>query len=1110
MAHLSINVLGSAQVSLAGKPVTTFESLKVRALLIYLAVEADRPHRRETLLGLLWPDYPQESARHSLRQALFNLRSSIGDQTAQPPYLIISRDAIQFNRESDYSLDLASFNQHHRACKEALGKEIQDSSACPEGMQEMAKLYRGEFLQGFFLEDSDRFEDWALVQRESLRQQVIDVLTYLAGYHELHGDYQAARGYASRQLELDPWREEAYRQLMRVLALDGQRSAALAQYEACKRILAEELDVEPSAETRKLYEEIRFGTLEVKTGQPSYDSSSPVHNLPVQLTPFVGREAELAQLAQLVLDPQCRCITLLGPGGIGKTRLAVQAARHHAHEFPQGVAFIPLASVGSFEVIIPAITNAIDFSLFGSSAPQVQLLNYLKGKQMLLILDNLEHLIKDEQLHEHISDLVVSILQGAPGIKLLITSRQALNLQGEWVFEVPGLTFPELGQAVDLSGFDAVALFVQRARRVQAGFALNEKNEAQIARICRLVGGMPLAIELAATWMRVLSPAEIVEEIESSLDFLSTAARDMPERHRSMRAVFDQSWQMLSSEEQQVLCKLSVFRGGFQRQAAEEVAGTTLSILSTLINRTLLRRTAEGRYDIHELVRQYSASQLATDPQAQAGVQARHYDYFLNLAETARQGLRGADQLEWLNTLDQEHDNLRAALDWAFTNREILPDGDQLALKLTGALRWFWRMRGHFHEGRDLSLNALFQSSGKHTTARAGALLGLSLLVNSLGDMSMASTLAQESAAIYKELDDQRGLAEALSLWGFLLRWQGESDQSHAHLKEALAIFRKVDDCWGEAQALYRLGSFSVDFSGDPAGRAMLEVSASILEGLEEKYLFTSVLIALGIVHLGSGNYTAAREHFEHSLAFGRELNHPLGTADALTNLGCVARIQGDYAAAQACFEESLQIYQEHGSNIWETDVLCALAENDISQGAFPAARAHLQATSDLLESSENKWLQVLVSHFRGLLAYYEGDIQRAVSLLAETTDLAQEGQYQPDLARSLVALGRARHALGELELADSLIRKGLGLFERLGHRLGIATALEALAWVSVAQEDSPQAVTLFATAQGLREVIGAPLPPVDRPAYESALAACRARLGEAAFTDLWARSLKS
>ncbi len=935
----------------------------------------------------------------------------------------------------------------------------------------------------------------------------MEARSYLANYYELHGDYKTAHQHTLQQLELDPWREEAHRQMMRVLALDGQRSAAIVQYETCRQVLAEELDVEPSAETRELYDQIRLGTLSPKTVPVSQDTTIPLHNLPIQLTPFIGRELELVQLGNLIADSECRCITLVGPGGMGKTRLAIQAAEQHLNEFTHGGAFVPLASIGSIDGVITAIANAIKFAFFGPSDPKEYLLGYLHEKQMLLVLDNLEQLLLENPLEGNIADLLIEILQQAPGVKLLVTSREALNLQEEWLFEVQGLAFPGTAQMDGFDEFDAVALFVQRARRAFPKFALSEENRPEIARICRLVEGMPLAIELAATWMRTLSPEEIAVEIESSLDFLSTTVRDLPERHRSMRVVFDRSWQMLSPQEQQVLRNLSVFRGGFQRQAAEQVAGATLSILSTLVNRTLLRRAAAGRYDLHELVRQYSAAQLASDPQAKKAAHERHYAFYLGLAEASDQELKGRNQLEWMGRLEQEHDNLRAALDWALESDDFVCGDGELVMRLAAALRWFWRMRGHFHEGRDRLKAALQCSPHSRTPARASALLGKSMLENAIGDLGAARAPAEESLSIFRELGDQECLAEVLITAGFTLLWQGDTALGQDWTREALEIYRKSGDRWGEAHALYRLGSYLADYSADLVGRTMLEESAAILEDLGEKYLYTSVLISLGIVDLSLGNYAAAKSLFERGLATTKEIRHPWGIADALTNLGCLFRITGEYAAAQARFEESLQVYREQGRNIWEIDVLCAMAENEIIQGNFSSAHIHIQDASSRLGASENKWLHVLVCYLQGLLAYYEGDIEQAAMLLEQATSLAREGQYKPDLARSLMTLGRVRLKLGEDGLANELLMESLSRFRDIGNKLGIAITLEALASVRLTQDDSASAVRLFATAHSLRQVLGAPLPPIDHAAYDSAVVTTRTQLGDDVFTDLWSHA---
>ena len=317
---------------------------------------------------------------------------------------------------------------------------------------------------------------------------------------------------------------------------------------------------------------------------PGGGQSRPAPGLPRPPTPLIGREPELATLNRLLCDPQCRLLTLAGPGGIGKTRLALELASTQRAQFPDGVFFVPLVSLSLPEFIAPAIRSALGLSSSSPLDPKEQLLNHLRQKSLLLVLDNLEHLLEGV-------GLLAELLEQAPGVKLLVTSRERLNMQGEWLFDLQGLPVPPLDQVDRAEEYSAVALFVQSARRAQVGFELSAEERPWVARICQLVEGMPLAIELAAAWVRLLSCREIAQEIERNLDFLSTSARDLPERHRSMRAVFDHSWQMLSAEEQRVLRALSVFRGGFLREAAEQVTGASLSLLSALVTRSLVHRT---------------------------------------------------------------------------------------------------------------------------------------------------------------------------------------------------------------------------------------------------------------------------------------------------------------------------------------------------------------------------------------------------------------------------------------------------------------------------------------------------------------------------------------
>jgi DNA-binding SARP family transcriptional activator len=391
MTRLSLALLGPSQLTLDGQPVGGFAYNKARALLAYLAVEADRPHHRDTLAALLWPELPDEAARHNLRQALANLRTAIGDASTTPSFLLISRDSIQFNPTSDFDLDVAAFTALLAVCETHPHRHPARCRSCATRMEQASALYHGDFLAGFSVGDSVPFEEWQLRHRERLHQHALAALVRMAEYHELRGDDDHVCGYAQRQIELDPWREEAHRQLMRLLARDGQRSAALAQYATCRRILARDLGVEPEAETTALYERIR-DTASSELPTPKLRTQN-VQNFPAQTSLLIGREIELAELGSMLENPAHRLLTIVGPGGIGKTRLTLAAAAEQAEVFADGAAFVPLQAISSAAFLAPAILAALGIGLQGQRDPREQLLDYLRDKELLLLLDNVEQLL---------------------------------------------------------------------------------------------------------------------------------------------------------------------------------------------------------------------------------------------------------------------------------------------------------------------------------------------------------------------------------------------------------------------------------------------------------------------------------------------------------------------------------------------------------------------------------------------------------------------------------------------------------------------------------------------------------------------------------------------
>ncbi|MDJ0753530.1 MAG: BTAD domain-containing putative transcriptional regulator [Ardenticatenaceae bacterium] len=669
MAKLEMTFFGNLLVTLDDRPITHFRSANNQGLLVYLALQNDRPHPREVLAALFWPDEPESVARNNLRQALYQLRRLLGD-LGEPdrPFLLVSRQTVQFNPDGNYHLDVCRFLE---------AVETGDLAAA-------ADLYQDELLPGFTC-DSLSFEDWLRREREQLHYLAVEAMFELGEDHLQRGRYDRAQMIARRQLHLEPWRETAHQQLMRALALGGDRGSALLQFDACRAVLEEELGVVPAPETVALREEIEAGRLRpIPAAEPQRPPVKIRHNLPVDTTPFIGRELEVTELSRLLTQERQRLVTIVAPGGMGKTRLALATGKVLLESYPDGVTFVDLAPLHQAEDIKSAVAAALDYFPPDSEHPVwPQLLAWLSRRQLLLILDNFEHLIDGAAL---LNDL----LQNCPHIDLLVTSRQRLSLSSESRYELGGLAFPARPSPTDAISFNAVRLFVDSGQRARQEFSLNEENVGDVIRICRLVEGMPLGLILAAAWLTLLTPAEIAAEIEAGLDFLAADLADLPLRQRSMQAVFAGSWQGLSPAEQAVLSRLSVFRGGFTREAAESVAGANLRILLTLLNKSLLHRTAGGRYNIHELLRQFAARRLYEAGESEQTCRA-HGRYFSRLVEeeVRKSGYLYPSYVS--ERIAADEDNIR----WAWTNAMKQGGGSELSNLAPGLVALIFDQGGH-------------------------------------------------------------------------------------------------------------------------------------------------------------------------------------------------------------------------------------------------------------------------------------------------------------------------------------------------------------------------------------------------------------------------------
>jgi predicted ATPase/DNA-binding SARP family transcriptional activator/uncharacterized protein HemY len=1007
MPTLSLSLLGPLQAALDGELVTGFATDKTQALLAYLAIEADHPHRRDALAGLLWPDQPQKKARHNLRQTLSYLRQALSeDNDCDAPFLLIKRETIQFNPDCSHLVDVSRFTALVEACNEHHHRRIEACLPCLRRLEEMGELYQGEFLEQFFLQDSETFEEWATLKREWLHREAVEALYHLANHRERRGDYKKARQYAHRQVTLEPWREEAHRQLMRLLALDGQRSAALAQYEACRRALAEELGVEPTAETTTLYEQIRSGEREKNLLR------SPAPLLPYPSTPFVGREAELTELTELLADPDCRLVTVFGPGGIGKTRLALQTAADYVGAFADGVAFVPLAAVNSVERLPSAIADVLRVPPYGAADPREQLLDYLHEKEMLLLLDNMEHLLDG-------NTLLSAILQRAPDVVLLITSRERLNLQEEWVYEIEGLTYPPSSTEAKDRPYSAVELFQQCARRANRRFIPSETELVHVARICRLVEGMPLGIELAAAWMTVHTCEEIAQEIEHSLDILTTRLQNIPERHRSVWATFEHSWQLLSDAEKTLFAKLAVFRGGFSREAASQVAGADPATLAALLDQSLIRRAAPDRYDMHEMLRQYAYEKLHDNPDLFHETQMHQARYFAGFLGQREKRLKGTEQRQILTEIGREIENARQAWQVAVTGEHI-----PLVEQGMESLYYFCRVRGRFQEGIDL-LNLAVEKWNerlKQTPLFGQILARQGILLQHLGRHHEAQAALERGMKITERTGSQVEQAFCLLNLAEVNRSQGRYKETVQLAQQSLDLCRQLDDPCGVARALHTLGAVYHRIGRVDQAETLLEECLVISQACDHQRLAMTALNGLGDIAAHRGAYGEAQLAFEACLALSREIDDQFNAAMHLNNLGTVVHVLGQYSEAQSYYQESLDICHRIGDRNGQAIALSNLGEIAHTQGKYRKALAYYEEALAIGRAIDDQRSVLVCLNNLGETACTMEDFDTANTYLVEALRLASENQTMIVLTKVLVNLAALFAEQGQVDRSATLL----------------------------------------------------------------------------------------
>ncbi len=918
---LEIRTLGGFSVGVNGRALKKMGSHKAEALLVYLTVER-KDYSRSTLAALFWPECSEECASRSLRVALSILRRNLG------AHLEISRDTVRIKPGAAVYLDLSDLEARLESGKVAKALEI----------------YQGDFLQGFHVRDSSQFEDWLRLEQEQLRSRLAGAL-HLAILQAIDaGEYAQGHNFVKRLLELDPLDEAAHYQHIMLLALDGQRTAALVQYEKCCETLHVELGVEPSRELQELHERILKGE-----SPGNLRPAMPEHNLPVPQTSFVGRENELVKIGALIRDPACRLLTLVGPGGSGKTRLALQAASESLRSFPDGTYFVPLESANSADYLIPAIARALQFTLdsfINGADLRTQILDYLRKQSILLILDGCE-------LMAGITGDLPAILENAPNLRVLATSRQKLGLRSERALPVEGLSLAQTAEEMRADGMEAVRLFCERAEQAGADFRLSEADVEPVARICKLVEGMPLGIELAAAWTPVLSPLEIETAAGKSLDFLTTAMSDIPEKHRSLRAVFDSSWLLLGDDLRDVFSKLAIFRGGFDLQAAREVAGVSLEQLSALINRSLLHRTQAGRFTVHSLLRQYAAEKLSEVGELEKDVQDRFCRYYVNMVTQREGDLMGPMMLQARDEIRLEMDNVRAAINWA-----ILHWPEQSVRKMLISLVGFYAIHG-WQEGmlayRDIALirkDALVARGAPDPSKDPvflSARIHQAFYQCNLGLITESEAISKECLEELRQPGLESELSVCLQNLGVNASYRGEYESARELLEEAILLGRECDHVAWPTYLLW-LGNLYFQIGEYEQGLLSLQKSYDLFDRKGTLWGTAFALSKIAMAEDGLGEHARAKKYHQEALSVFDQLESKAGKAYALSRMSMSAYFLEQYPEAAQLAQQGYDAFDEIGHRWGICTSLCGLGFANIGLGDKARAKAYFR---DALKESK-------------------------------------------------------------------------------------------------------------------------------------------------------------
>ncbi len=907
---LLVRCLGQFRLEANARP-CVLPTRKTASLLVYLLLHPEA-HEREQLVTRFWGDFGEEQARRSLRTALSTLRKALGESA-----LLADRTKVQFNPDFPIWVDAITLGNQ---CQRFLDQSLIDPT-----LVDLA-LYQGDMLAGFY-------DEWILRKREEVRLCFLRVLGRLAQHWRTQGDYVRTIEIAQRILQLDPAEETAHQHLLFCYTATGDRQTARQQYEDCVHALREELALEPTAETVALYRRSQQARIQAAAASHS--------NLPLPLASFIGRGHEIAKVKTLLRPDRsnakhlpARLVTVTGPGGCGKTRLAIEVARELSDYYADGIWWVELAALTEETQVAQAVAKVLDVQQGVQPSLTDVIINNLRTKHLLLVLDNCEHLIAA------CAELAERLLSHCPEVQILATSREALGVGGETSWLVPSLTLPTTQPTApaEYLAFEAIQLFIERASAVQRDFALTAVNASAILQICRQLDGIPLAIELAAARVKLMTVEQIAARLTglmgASFALLTTGGRTVLPRQQTLRATIDWSYALLNEVEQRLLQRLALFTGGWSLEAAEAVGAdctphSVVELLARLVDKSLVLAEPQGqliRYRMLETVRQYAYEQLEKSGEVSA-VRDRHLAYFCRLAEVAEPEFRGAGQMFWLRRLDADYENLRAALTWGLQHETHSITRFCSGATLATALIFYWKLRGEWGEEYywlDLAAQRLALGSvgiepeqyQQLTCLRTNALYGKGIAAWHQQKLDEAQRIFDESAELWRIVGDRTGFYRAQIFQADLCFDKHNQTEEFVLWRECLAYFSEVQDAWGMAEANFYLGYGERRSGNFGTATSYYEACLALIRPVGDQWLLSLAVSHQGMIALEQLDYERARPLIEQRLQLGREfgLKHHIYTS--LGFLAVIAYKQGNLRQGMVLVREAITVQRKLGFDI--------------------------------------------------------------------------------------------------------------------------------------------------------------------------------------------------